>query len=136
VHIPLLWRYALILRILLHVCVTCGWWFVCISYIKKSSFIIYSLVLLISLFWVFSISLKGKGDNYKGRTLKWKKEDVKNNNTYLDSKIFKLINGMVVSILNLFHFENTRNKLIIANFICLDQDVQWIPLFLFKEECI
>jgi hypothetical protein len=53
-----------------------------------------------------------------------KKEDVKNNNTYLDSKIFKLINGVVVSILNLFHFENTRHKLIIANFIYLDQDVQ------------
>jgi hypothetical protein len=65
-----------------------------------------------------------------------KKEDVKNNNTYLDSKIFKLINGVVVSILNLFHFENTRHKLIIANFIYLDQDVQWIPLSVFKGECI
>jgi hypothetical protein len=120
VHIPLFWRYALILRILLHVCVTCGWWFVCISYLKKSSFIICSLVLLISRFRVFSISLKGKRDNYKGRTLKWEKEDIKNNNTYLDRKIFKLINGVVVSILNLFHFKNTRHKLIIANF-----DMPW-----------
>jgi hypothetical protein len=135
VHISLFWRYALILRIILHVCVTCGWWFVCISYLKKSSFVIYSLVLLISLFRVFSISLKEKRDNYKGRTLKWK-EDVKNNNTYLDSKIFKLINGVVVSILNLFHFENTMHKLFIANFICLDQDVQCIPIFVFKGECI
>jgi hypothetical protein len=73
VHIPLFCRYALILRILLHVCMTCGWWFVYISYLKKSSFIIYSIVLLISLFRVFSMSLKGKRDNYKGRTLKWKR---------------------------------------------------------------
>jgi hypothetical protein len=72
-HISLFWCYALILRILLHVCVTYGWWFVCISYLKKSSFVIYSLVMLISLFQVFSISLKGKRDNYKGRTLKWKR---------------------------------------------------------------
>jgi hypothetical protein len=34
---------------------------------------------------------------------------------HLDSKIFKLINGVVVSILDLFHLENTRHKLIIAN---------------------
>ena len=34
---------------------------------------------------------------------------------HLDSKIFKLINGVVVSILDLFCFENTRLKLIIAN---------------------
>jgi hypothetical protein len=47
------------------------------------------------------MSLKIKRENYKGRTLKWK-EDVKNNNTYLDSEIFKLINCVVVSILNLF----------------------------------
>jgi hypothetical protein len=38
-----------------------------------------------------------------------KEEDVKNN-IYLDSKIFKTINGVVVSILNLFHCENTRHK--------------------------
>jgi hypothetical protein len=44
------------------------------------------------------------------------KKDVKNNNTYLDSKIFELINGVVVSIVDLFHFENTRHKLIIASF--------------------
>jgi hypothetical protein len=64
----------------------------------------------------------------KKRTIKGghsnEKEDVKNNNTHLDSKILKLINDVVVSILNLFHFEDTRHKLIIANFICLDQDVQ------------
>ena len=52
------------------------------------------------------------------------KKDVKNNNTHLDSQIFKSINGVVVSILNLFHIENTMHQLIIANFICLDQDVQ------------
>jgi hypothetical protein len=30
-----------------------------------------------------------------------KEEDIKTTNTYLDSKIFKTINGVVVSILNL-----------------------------------
>jgi hypothetical protein len=51
-----------------------------------------------------------------------KEEDIKNNNTYLNNKIFKTINGAVVIILNLFHCENTRHKLFIANFISLDQD--------------
>ena len=58
-----------------------------------------------------------------------KEEDIKNNNTNLDNKIFKTINGVVVSILNLFYCKNTRHKLIIANIICLDQDIQYIPLF-------
>jgi hypothetical protein len=31
-----------------------------------------------------------------------KNEDIKNNNTYLDNEIFEIINGVVVSILNLF----------------------------------
>jgi hypothetical protein len=52
-----------------------------------------------------------------------KKEDINNDNTYLDSKIFKTINGVVVSILILFHCENTRLKSVIANFMSLDQDV-------------
>jgi hypothetical protein len=65
-----------------------------------------------------------------------KEENITNNNTYLDSKIFKTINGMVVSILNLFHFENSRHKLIITYFICLNQDVHCSPLFVFKGECI
>jgi hypothetical protein len=123
------------IKVLLHVCVTYGWWFVCISYLKKSSFIIYSLVLLISLFQVFYKVWKEKETTIKGGHSN-EKEDVKNNNTHLDSKIFKSISGVVVSILNLFHFKNTRHKLIIANFICLDQDVQWNPLFVFKRECI
>jgi hypothetical protein len=52
-----------------------------------------------------------------------KKKDIKSNNTYLDNEIFKTINGVVVSTLNLFHCENTRHKLLIANLISLDQDV-------------
>jgi hypothetical protein len=51
-----------------------------------------------------------------------KKEDIKRNITYLDNEIFKTIDGVVVSILNPFHCENTRHKLFIANFISLDQD--------------
>jgi hypothetical protein len=51
-----------------------------------------------------------------------KEEDIKNNNTYLDNDIFKTINGVIVSIQNLFYCENTRHKLFIANFISLDQD--------------
>jgi hypothetical protein len=42
---------------------------------------------------------------------------------HLDNKVFTTINGVVVSILNLFHYENTRLKLFIANFISLDQDI-------------
>jgi hypothetical protein len=52
-----------------------------------------------------------------------KKEDIKSNNTYLGNEIFKTFNGVFVSILNLFHCENTRLKLFIAKFISLDQDV-------------
>ena len=51
-----------------------------------------------------------------------KKEDIKSNNTYLDNEIFKIINGVVVSILNLFNCEKTRHKMFIANFVSLDQD--------------
>jgi hypothetical protein len=39
-----------------------------------------------------------------------KKEDIKSNNTYLDNEIFKTFNGVVVSILNLFHCENSRQN--------------------------
>ena len=46
-------------------------------------------------------------------------ENIKNNTTYF----YETINGVVVSILDLFHCENTRLKLFIANFISLDQDV-------------
>jgi hypothetical protein len=51
-----------------------------------------------------------------------KNEVIKSNNTYLDNEIFKTINGVVVSILNLFHCENTRHKMFIANLVSLDQD--------------
>jgi hypothetical protein len=34
-----------------------------------------------------------------------KEKDIKNNNTYWDNNIIKTINGVVVSILNLFHCE-------------------------------
>jgi hypothetical protein len=51
-----------------------------------------------------------------------KEEDIKNNNTNLDNKIFKIINGVVVSILNISHYENTWHKLFTANSISLDQD--------------
>jgi hypothetical protein len=58
-----------------------------------------------------------------------KEKEIKNNNTYLDSEIFKTINGVVVSILNLFHCENIRLKLFIVNFISLDQDASpYLPL--------
>jgi hypothetical protein len=52
-----------------------------------------------------------------------KEKDIKNNNTHSNSKIFKTINGVVVSILNPFIVKNTRLKLFIANFMSLDQDV-------------
>jgi hypothetical protein len=52
-----------------------------------------------------------------------KEKDIKNNNIHLDNKTLKTINGVVVSILNLFHCENTKPKLFIENFMSLDQDV-------------
>ena len=51
-----------------------------------------------------------------------KEIDIKSNNTYLVNEIFITINGVIVSTLNLFHCENTRHKLFIANFISLNQD--------------
>jgi hypothetical protein len=45
-----------------------------------------------------------------------KKGDIKSNNTYLDNEIFKTFNGVIVSILNLFHCENTRQNLFIEIF--------------------
>jgi hypothetical protein len=59
---------------------------------------------------------KGGHSNEKGK-------NIKDNNTYLDNMVFTTINGVVVSILNLFHYGITRLKLIIENFISLDQDV-------------
>jgi hypothetical protein len=123
------------LRILLHVCVTCGWWIVYISYLKKPSFIIYSLVLLTSFLSIFNKFGRKKRQLQREDT-QMKEKDIKNNNTYLDSKIFKIINGVVVSILNLFHCENTRHKLFIANLISLDQDVYCFSLFVYKSKCI
>jgi hypothetical protein len=95
------------LRILHHVCVTCGWWIVYISHIKKSSFIIYSLVLLTSFLSIFNKFGRKKRKLLREDT-QMKEEDIKNNNTYLDSKIFKKINGVGVSILNHFHYECWR----------------------------
>jgi hypothetical protein len=90
-------------------------------FLNKSSFIIYSLVPLTSLLSIFN-KFGRKKRKLQREDTQMKEEDIKNNNTYLDNKIFKTINGVVVSILNLFHCENTRHKLLIANFISLDQD--------------
>jgi predicted histidine transporter YuiF (NhaC family) len=90
-------------------------------FLKKSSFIIYSLVLLTYLLSIFNEFGRKKRQLQREDT-QMKEEDIKNNNTYLDNKIFKTIIGVVVSILNLPHCENTRPKLFIANFISLDQD--------------
>jgi hypothetical protein len=103
----------------------CDLWMMNCSYLfsKRNHHSSYTPLRYWHLSWVFSISLERKRDNYKGRTLKWKGKIIKNNNTYLDNKVFTTIKGVVVSILNLFHCENTRLKLFIANFISLDQDV-------------
>jgi hypothetical protein len=103
--------------------------------LKKSSFIIYSLVLLTSLLSIFN-KFGRKKRQLQREDSQMKEEDIKNNNTYLDSKIFKTINGVVVSILKLFHWENAMHKLFIENFISLDQDVWCFSLFVFKSECI
>ena len=45
-----------------------------------------------------------------------KKEDIKSNNTYLDNKIFKTFNGVVVSILNLFIMRILGKKILLQIF--------------------
>jgi hypothetical protein len=72
-----------------------------VIFLKKSSFIIYSLVLLTSPLSIFNKFGRKKRQLQREDT-QMKEEDIKNNNTYLDNKIFKTINGVVVSILNLF----------------------------------
>jgi uncharacterized protein YpmS len=89
-----------------------------ISYIKKSSFIIYSLVLLTSFLSIFN-KFGRKKKPLQREDSQMKEEDIKNNTTYF----YKTINDVVVSILNPFHYENIRYKVFIANLISLDQDV-------------
>jgi hypothetical protein len=52
-----------------------------------------------------------------------KKEDIKNNTTYLDSKIYKTINGVVVSILNPFIMRMLSLSCLLQNLTSLNQDV-------------
>jgi hypothetical protein len=68
---------------------------------KKSSFIIYSLVLLTSFLSIFN-KFGRKKKQLQREDTQMKKEDIKSNNTYLDNEIFKTFKGVVVSILNLF----------------------------------
>jgi hypothetical protein len=92
------------------------WMMICLYLLSKEIIIYYilSCATNISFSTIFNKFERKKRQLKGGHSNE--KEDVKNNNTYLDGKIFKLINDVVVSILNLFHFENTRHKLIIANF--------------------
>jgi hypothetical protein len=69
--------------------------------LKKSSFILYSLVLLTSFLSIFN-NFERKKKQLQREDSQMKEEDIKNNTTYLDSKIYKTINGVVVSILNPF----------------------------------
>jgi hypothetical protein len=101
VHNPLSQWNALMVRILLHVCVTYEWWIVYISYLKKSSFIIYYLVLLTSFLSMFN-KFERKKKQLPREDTHMKEKDIKTNNIHLDNKILKTINGVVVSILNLF----------------------------------
>jgi hypothetical protein len=100
----------------------CEFWMMnCVYFLsKKSSFIIYSLVLLTSFLSIFNKFGRKKKQLQRENT-HMKEKDIKYNNTYLDNEIFKNINGVVVSILNLFHCENTRQKLCITNLFSLDQ---------------
>jgi hypothetical protein len=87
------------LRILLHVYVKYGWWIVFISYLKKSSLITYSLVLLTSFLSIFNKFGREKKPLQREDS-QMKKEDIKDKTTYF----YKTINGVVVSILKSFSF--------------------------------
>jgi predicted histidine transporter YuiF (NhaC family) len=90
--------------------------------LKKSSFIIYSIALLTSLLSIFNKFGRKKRQLQREDTQMKKRKNIKDNNTYLDNKVFATINGVVVSILYLFHYETTRLKLFITNLLSLDQD--------------
>jgi hypothetical protein len=64
-----------------------------------------------------------KRDNYKGRTLKWKRKNIKDNNTNLEDEVFKNNQWCGCKHSYSFHFENARRKLFIANYMSLEQDV-------------
>ena len=72
VHIPLFWWCALMLRILLHVCVTYGWWIV---YISKEIILHHILPCAINISlkyfqWVWKekeTTTKGRHSNERGR---------------------------------------------------------------------
>jgi hypothetical protein len=53
----------------------CDLWMMVCLYLLSKEIIIYHILPWATniFFWIFSISLKGKRDNYKGRTLKWKR---------------------------------------------------------------
>jgi hypothetical protein len=123
---------ALILRILLHVCVTYEWWIVYISYLKRSSFIIYSLVLLTSFLSIFN-KFERKKKQLQREDSQMKEEDIKNNTTYLDSKIYKTINGVVVSILNHFIMRMLGLSCILQFLWALIKMYKCFSIFIFKE---
>ena len=79
-------------------------------------------MLLTSLLSIFN-KFERKRKQLQREDTHMKEKDIKNNNIHLDNKILKTINGVIVSILNLFHCEKFRLKLFIANPISLDQDV-------------
>jgi hypothetical protein len=60
---------------------------------------------------------KKKETTTKGGHSNEKRKNIKDNNTYLDNKVFTTINSVVVSTLYLFHYEIARLKLFIANLI-------------------
>jgi hypothetical protein len=103
---------------------SCDLWMIkCFYFLSKEViFIIYSLELLTSFLSIFK-KFERKKKQLQREDTHMKEKDIKNNNIHLDNKILKTINGVVVSNLNLFHCENTRPKLFIANFMSLDQDV-------------
>jgi predicted histidine transporter YuiF (NhaC family) len=79
----------------------CDIWMMNCLYFLSKEIIIYSLVLLTSFLSIFN-KFERKRKRLQREDSQMKEEDIKNKTTYLDNKVYKTINGVVVSILNTF----------------------------------
>jgi hypothetical protein len=97
------------------------WMMNCLYFLSKEIIIHLLLSCAINISWVFSISLKGKRVNYKGRTLKWKR---KTSRATTSTWIWDLQNIQWCGCKHskTFHYESTRQKLFITNLLSLDRD--------------
>jgi hypothetical protein len=74
----------------------------CLYFLSKEIIFHHMLPMLLTSFLSIFNKFERKKKQPQREDSQMKVEDIKNNNTYLDNKIYKTINGVVVSILNPF----------------------------------